>query len=349
MFTDDVARHDIELVVSGTVGAWVFPKAWYGDGRFRRLKLVAGLALGALKRLWQALILPYRYDAVVVLRTAFAFTGPPWFEKLLRRRANFMIFELDDSLWVEHENGAPPFWTEQRPIYAATASDRVIAGSSYLADWASQYCADVRIVPTTAADDITPRQGARAPGPVRIGWYGNWLGSRYCEPIMPALVETAGECDIEFRLLTHGPYERVLDIPEGLPFGRTVWEAETESRDLEYFDVGLMPLKDDETSRGKCGAKILHYMAAGLPVVASPVGVNSDIVVHGETGFLADSHNEWVEALTLFSTDADLRERMGKAGLARYENKYAPSVVAEEYAAAITPPAEIGRRRFPRS
>lgn len=345
MYTQALAEREIDLKVSGTVPAWVFPWGW-NHGELRHFKRAYGLITGAVKRLVQAIWLPYRYDVIVDLRDVYTFTGPPIFERLFRRRANFFVYELDDALFLQPEGGRPFMWTAQRAIVPAQVADRVIAGNSFLAEWARQYNDDVVVIPTTADVDITPRQGPRAPGRVRIGWYGSLSGAIYLEPTIGALSEVARKADVELRFLTDPAIRTFLDWPDDLPMGVTAWDPDTESRDLGHFDIGIMPLFDTDWSRGKCGAKILHYMAAGLPVVCSPVGVNADIVVHGETGLFARDQDEWVEALLALVQDADLRERMGQAGLARFRAKYAPAVLVDDYARAITPPGDVRRRRF---
>src|SRR3989442_3203906 len=104
-----------------------------------------------------------------------------------------------------------------------------------------------------------------------------------------------------------------------LPLIPCRWSGEDEASDLAAADIGISWVPDDAWSRGKCGLKVLQYMAAGLPVVANPVGVQAEMVRHGESGFLASTRQEWVEAVTRLAHDADLRRRMGAAGQRRVE------------------------------
>jgi glycosyltransferase involved in cell wall biosynthesis len=103
---------------------------------------------------------------------------------------------------------------------------------------------------------------------------------------------------------------------------RCSWSENSEALELSRADIGISWLPDDRWSRGKCGLKILQYMAAGLPVVANPVGVHSQMVEHGITGFLAESPAEWAEAIGKLASDPDLRQRMGEAGRARLAAEY---------------------------
>ncbi len=345
MFAPSLAERGIALKVSGTVPPWVYPHGWEGGGA-ATLRRVYGLVTGAVKRLAQAVILPYRYDVVVILRDVYAFVGPPWFERLFARRANYLIFELDDAVWLPSPDGKRAIaWTPRKVTTAAQLADRVIAGNEYLAGWARQYCSDVVIVPTASAADVRPCPADRRPGPPRIGWFGQAGGAVFLEPILPSLVAAREQVEYDFHVVSEHFVTDVVQWPTGLPVRLTPWNPDTMAEDLADLDVGIMPVPHDEWARGKCGSKLLNYMAAGLPVVASPVGVNCEIVVQDETGFLASTPEEWTEAIVKLASDPGLRERMGKAGRARLEAVYSPDKVARLYAAAISPPPGTPRRR----
>jgi len=111
------------------------------------------------------------------------------------------------------------------------------------------------------------------------------------------------------------------------------------------MDIGIMPLPDSPWARGKCGYKLIQYMACGLPVVASPVGVNRQIVEHGVNGFLAETDDEWREALATLVADPDLRRRMGAAGRKKVEADYSLQVYGPKVAAMLRDVAQAGRRQ----
>jgi glycosyltransferase involved in cell wall biosynthesis len=113
------------------------------------------------------------------------------------------------------------------------------------------------------------------------------------------------------------------------------WSEQTEVQSIANFDIGIMPLLDEPFARGKCGYKLIQYMACGLPVVASPVGVNSQIVEHGVNGFLADTPEQWEHALQTLLTDASLRQRMGQAGRAKVEREFCIQVTGPRLAALL--------------
>jgi len=122
------------------------------------------------------------------------------------------------------------------------------------------------------------------------------------------------------------------------------WAEETEASEIQAFDVGIMPLDDTEWERGKCGYKLLQYMAAGRPVVASPVGVNPDIVEPGVTGLLARTPEEWRTALTRLRDDPGLRARMGAAGRRRVEADYSLDIAEPRLRALLQSAATATRR-----
>lgn len=201
-------------------------------------------------------------------------------------------------------------------------SSLVMAGNTYLATRAREAgAARVEVVPTVVdadAYDVTPLP--EADGCPRIGWIGvpsTWAG--YIKPKQEMLVELACQHGAMLRLVGAG-IDGEGQI-ESLP-----WTEASESRLIQGMNIGLMPLDDSLWSRGKCGYKLIQYMACGLPVVASPVGVNVEIVEDGVTGFLASSDAEWRTAIARLLADPPLRRRMGQAGRRRVEERYSLQV-----------------------
>ena len=135
---------------------------------------------------------------------------------------------------------------------------------------------------------------------------------------------------VYFKVIGDGSYaNQELDI-KGLP-----WKAQTEVSELCEIDIGIMPLPDDDWSKGKCGLKGLQYMALEIPTIMSPVGVNSDIINSGENGFLAGTTEEWVEKLSLLIEDSQLRMKVGKAGRSTVEKEYSVDVNKDKWLSAF--------------
>ncbi|MGQ0535113.1 MAG: glycosyltransferase, partial [Methanobacteriota archaeon] len=170
-----------------------------------------------------------------------------------------------------------------------------------------------------------PRDRAPPDGPFTIAWIGSRTTAPYLGLAEPALARVlrAGE-----RVRVVGPRAPALRVPvEERP-----WSEATEAADLASSHAGIMPLPDTPWERGKCGYKIVQYMAAGLPVVASPVGVNRDLVEPGRNGFLAAGTDEWVEALTRLRDEPKLAEWMGREGRAKVERDYSVEANAPRFA-----------------
>ena len=198
------------------------------------------------------------------------------------------------------------------------ASSVAIVENAYTQAYASRYCDRVEVI-TGPIDTDKYRPRSRSTGSsVVLGWIGSPTTTVYLNEIATVLRDVArSEPDVSLKLVGADPFEDC-----GMPIEQVGWSLESEVDELSCFDVGLMPLPDDPWTRGKGGYKLLQYGALGLPVVASPVGVNAEIVADGETGFLADTPKAWVSALSKLIKDPDLRLRMGEAGRQRIVERY---------------------------
>jgi glycosyltransferase involved in cell wall biosynthesis len=206
----------------------------------------------------------------------------------------------------------------------------VVAGNEYLAGRAHLAGAGrVEIVPSVVDVDRYAVASESSSEPFTIGWMGSPSTAKYLTQIVPALAEVCRGG--RGRVVVVGAGD--VDLP-GVPVERVAWTEEREVADLQRFDVGVMPLPDEPWARGKCGYKLIQYMACGLPVVASPVGVNTTIVEPGN-GFLARDHEEWVSALGRLRDDAALRRRLGTAGRSKVENEYSLGVAAPRLVALL--------------
>jgi glycosyltransferase involved in cell wall biosynthesis len=207
---------------------------------------------------------------------------------------------------------------------------QVLAGNAFLASYARRFNPRVSVVPTTIdTDRYSP--SLRRPGSVPvIGWTGSYSTARYLEALRPVLQRLGRRH--EFRVVVVGAPGLAAD---GVEVEARPWRSASEVSDLADIDIGVMPLDDTEWERGKCGLKALQYMALGIPAVASPVGVNVEIVRDGENGLLAASDEEWERALERLLADAGLRRRLGDAGRATVESGYSARVHAPRVAAVF--------------
>jgi glycosyltransferase involved in cell wall biosynthesis len=213
-----------------------------------------------------------------------------------------------------------------------------MAGNAYLSNHARKGGAPwVETVPTVVdLDAYQVRSDTVDENTLRVGWIGTpetWQA--LANPIHKVLDSLLAEQEALFVAVGASMQPETAGTLEILP-----WAEDTEVTLIQSMDIGVMPLPDTPWTRGKCGYKLIQYMACGLPVVASPVGVNRDIVEHGVNGFLAESDDEWRAAVDALLNDADLRRRMGAAGRKKVEEQYSLQVWGPRVAQMLRSVAE---------
>lgn len=282
-------------------------------------------------------------DAVILQRKLL----PGWAVSLLRRRVRRLVFDFDDAVWLRDSYSPKGFDDPNRAArFRATirACDLVIAGNDHLAAEAMRWVDPTRVAVIPTCVDVgkyAPTTGRVAPG-VQLVWVGSSSTLRGLERFTPTL-SAIGRAVPGTRLKL--VCDRFLDIPD-LPVDRCPWDEATEAREIAAADIGIGWVPDDPWSRGKCGLKILQYQAAGLPVVANPVGVQTDLVRDGETGFRATTSEEWVNAVRQLAADPELRYRLGTAGRRQVEAGYSVEAGAKRWIRAL---ADLVGRRLGRA
>jgi glycosyltransferase involved in cell wall biosynthesis len=190
-------------------------------------------------------------------------------------------------------------------------------GNAHLQEYAARFCERTIVLPTIVDTEIyRPGPGRKVgeEGAVTIGWIGSPSTYRYVSPLLPLLERLSKTHGVRARIVGAGA-AAAADSFAGLDL--VEWAEEREVADVQAMDIGVMPLPDEPWARGKSGFKLIQYMACGLPVIASPVGVNSTIVAPGVNGILANSAEEWQSALTMLIEGPQLRRTMGEAGRER--------------------------------
>jgi glycosyltransferase involved in cell wall biosynthesis len=251
--------------------------------------------------------------------------GYETFERLLRRPR---ILDVDDAVWLRR-----PFGRFTMPDIVR-AMDAVIAGNSYLAEYFGKYCKKVHIVPTAIDLDrytLRPEPANEQPEKFVIGWTGSSSNFKYLDSIEPVLSRFIQEHDrAELILIADRRWEHRLLPPEKVKYIQ--WSVGEEVRVLHSMTVGLMPLADNKWARGKCAFKMLQYMAVGLPVIVSPVGMNRDVMEKGDVGLTASSPDEWYEALESLYENRTLGMKLGLTGRKVVEQFYNADIVARDLA-----------------
>lgn len=268
-----------------------------------------------------------KFDLVYLFREA-ALLGPPWFERKITRSGVPMVFDFDDAIFFSYKSPSNGYLSylkfPGKTAEICRLSAHVLAGNEFLADYARANNENVTIIPTTIdTDKYEFVERADDHEIVTIGWSGSFSTIQHLDTIRGVLQDLAKTEN--FRLLVIGTPQ--YKIP-GVDVEAIQWRSKTEIDDLRHIDIGLMPLPDDNWSKGKCGLKALQYMALGVPTICSPVGVNSTIIRDGENGFLAGNAEEWIEKIKLLIHSPELRRKLGRAGRATVEREYSARVVA---------------------
>jgi glycosyltransferase involved in cell wall biosynthesis len=239
--------------------------------------------------------------------------------QVVRKKSLRMIIDMDDAIFVTNRR------TETKLRKLLPLCDAVIVGNKYLAEFACQYQKNVHIIPTPIETDYyIPKINCDTENTnkITIGWMGGWINLVHLNSVVSSLENLKSQIDnISIKIVTN-----IEELPANLKNIAELkqWSAEEELSDLQSFDIGLMPLEDNAFSRGKCSFKLLQYMAVGIPVIASPVGMNVDVV--SDNGFLCNSPEEWLESLLVLSKNKELRKKMGQRSRIIVENEYSTKV-----------------------
>jgi glycosyltransferase involved in cell wall biosynthesis len=329
-------EHGIDLRMAPFLDAAAH-RELYAPGR--TVQKALGVLRGVIRRardLWRA----RRFDLVVVHRESSPI-GPPLVERWLSAMGIPFVYDFDDAVYLGPIAEANRRWSwlrhPSRVAESTRRAARVIVGNDYLARWAKTHNPDVWIIPTGVdTERHRPRATEDRTGPVVIGWIGSVTTAPYLRLLDRAFDLLAEEqLPIVFRVI-----DAQYAHPR-IPVQLRAFDHSTEPQEVADFDIGVLPQPDDAWTRGKGAFKALLYMASGVPVVASRVGVNPVVIPHGEVGYCVDTDEEWAAALARLVRDPALRARLGAAGRQHVERTYSVRVQTPRLAEALlgaTPP-----------
>lgn len=276
------------------------------------------------------------YDAVYLYRAA-SMIGPAWMEKFLSRRKIPIIFDFDDAIFLTDTSKVNKkfAWAKfsGKTADICRLSTSVTVGNSYLAEYALKYNSSVFIVPTSI--DTTKykpnlNRNVEQNSRLVIGWTGSSTSQYHLEAFEPILVKISDRFDVEIRVIS----DREPDF-QRLPYVWIPWTAATEVKETLKFDIGIMPLPDNEWTRGKCAAKALICMALGLPVICSEVGTNREVIESGKNGFLANGEDDWMSAVQSLIENVDTRRSIGLEARKTVEQRYSMEICAAEFSRIV--------------
>ena len=268
----------------------------------------------------------------IFVHREMAHFGPPVFEfltaKLLRVK---YIYDFDDAIWIPNysESNANFQWIKcfWKVKYSIKWASTVTVGNQYLADYAKKYNPNVIVIPTTIDmenhhNETIDYQNEK----ICVGWTGSHSTMHYLNAIVDVIKKLETEFNFSFVIIS----DKKPDFEtKSLKFIK--WNKETEIKDLSTFSIGIMPLVEDQWSKGKCGFKALQYMSLGIPSVLSPVGVNLDIIKNGENGFLATTNEDFYRYLKQLIENQETRKRIGLEGKATVKARYSVEANLSKY------------------
>ena len=252
---------------------------------------------------------------------------PAWAENSLTGLGIPYVADYDDAVYYRYSLHHSPII---RALLGKSIDNvmrhatTVVVGNDYLAEHArSAGAGKIEYLPSVV-DVFRYSIREKTDKQFRIGWIGSPITAPYLGLIREALEEAGRQVGSRMVLVGAGDQDPLPGVAKEI----LTWSEDSEVAQIQSFDVGIMPLPDGPFEKGKCGYKLIQYMACGLPVIASPVGVNSRIVEQGKTGFLANTTADWVQALVVLSKDAGMRNELGKAGRQKVEREYSLQVAA---------------------
>lgn len=273
-------------------------------------------------------------DVVFIHREASP-VGPPVFEwviaKILRKK---IIYDFDDAIWKPNVSTSNSFVNSIK-FYGKVKricgwASLVSCGNKYLGDYSKKFNSKVRLIPTTIDTDYHFPNKKEEGNTLVIGWTGSHSTTYYLNSLIPVFKKLEKQFEFELRIISN------IDLHLPLKSYQFIhWNKEREIADLQLFDIGIMPLPDDDWSKGKCGFKLLQYIAVGVPSIASPVGVNTEIIIDNTTGWVAQTENEWYEKLSFLIKNSEARKSVIEKATEHLEKNYSVNAMQGKYLAML--------------
>jgi glycosyltransferase involved in cell wall biosynthesis len=279
--------------------------------------------LSIVKNYWKRLFYlrsAHRYDLIWIQYELFPYF-PGFFEAMATWLKVPYVLDYDDAVFHKydlHQLSLVRSILSVKLVPLMKGATAVMCGNTYIADYASQYCANVKIIPTVVDTDVYgPAESILTGDPLAVGWIGSPSTWPYLLSLLPTITPVLEAYDARMLVIGSGQAQSLTK-----KFEFRDWQEPSEVQDIQDMAVGIMPLSDTPWARGKCGYKLVQYMACNVPAMASPVGVNRDILANGQSGVLCATADDWVRSLDLLLSDVDERRRLGLAGRKRVVEHY---------------------------
>lgn len=298
-----------------------FSRCYYSSSKMTHFFQHGIEAWGSLRHLFES----RRYDVAMVQKGILTTNVRGW-DYFMNWANPKLVFDMDDAVYgknaVEFQSPFFRFFQDRQQTEKISSRARaVIAGNGYLKGLAQQYNQNVFVISTPVdTRRFCPQKKKSDSKEIVIGWIGVGASLIYLQLLHNVLQEIARHYPVRLKIISRVG-EKPFTFP-GVPSEMIPWSYETEVEEMADFDIGVMPLKEEEWARGKCGLKLLQYMSMGIPSVSTRFGVNSEIVEEGEDGFLAQKPEEWVEKLSKLIQDKTLRQKISEQARKKVVEKY---------------------------
>ncbi len=294
----------------------------YNNGHRSKLDIVKYY----LKRL-MTLLTVYRYDLIWIEYEIFPYL-PAFAESFISFLKKDYVVDYDDAIFHHYNLSKNPLirkFLSNKIAVVMQKSSCVIAGNDYLAEYAKKSGAKyIKWVPTVVDKSRYKIEVNETLNEMVIGWIGSPSTEKYLLDIKESLIMISRKYPI--RLLLVGANKSIVDELPEIKVDVVPWDESTETSFIKQMDIGIMPLVDEPWEKGKCGYKLIQYMACGIPVIASPVGINIDIVNNSESGYLAKNNEQWFISMDKLLGSSVQREKFGSSGRAAIDSTYSLQV-----------------------
>ncbi|QDZ38668.1 glycosyltransferase family 4 protein [Euhalothece natronophila Z-M001] len=323
-YLEEFKRQGWEVEISPLFSNTYINALYAGAGRERLWEVMRGYVSRFL-----VLLRANQFDVLIIQKELFPFL-PAWFERILHRMQILYIVDYDDAQfhrYDRHSNTIIRGLFRHKIDTVMLHAELVIAGNPYIAERARTAGArQIEIIPTVVDTERYHPAVSHASSPPIVGWIGTPETSCYLLPLLPVFERLQQEMDVRFVAVGASGEDFAGTSVEAWP-----WSELTEVSSIQQFDIGIMPLEDSPWERGKCGYKLIQYMACAKPVVASPVGVNMKIVEPGKNGYLAETLEDWEKLLRVLLIDVDARNRMGCVGREKVVEQFSLQSQAQRF------------------
>ena len=316
-YLDYLKKENIEFIVCPPMSNSLFQKLYQTNNPVKKFLFYLVTYLVRLKQLTKV----GNYD-IIFIHQGLCYLGPPILEYLMAKLNNNLIYDVDDAHFVKpvFSTGiAARFHDRERIAKLANLSKHIIVSVDFIKSYVQKYNSNITIIPTSIDFERYALKSyeKKVNQSIIIGWAGSPSGFIYLQELEDVFKRLAKLYNVKLKIISSSPFDSYnIDVIN------CQWKLENEIEDLQSLDIGIMPLTDEEFERGKGGFKIIQYMGVGLPVICSPVGVNTEIIHDGVNGFLAKTKEDWFKKLSLLIIDNTVREELGRKARASIKDEF---------------------------